>query len=52
MKIIEKFADNKTDTGSVEVQVALLTTEIKQLADHLKKHPKELQELGQKCAEG
>lgn len=40
-KIIEKFRDHPSDTGSVEVQIALLTTEIKQLADHLKEHPKD-----------
>lgn len=40
-KIMDKFRDHPTDTGSVEVQTALLTTEIKQLTDHLKKHPKD-----------
>jgi small subunit ribosomal protein S15 len=38
-KIIEKFAQGKNDTGSPEVQVALLTERIVKLADHLKKHP-------------
>ncbi|MBI3887865.1 30S ribosomal protein S15 [Candidatus Microgenomates bacterium] len=37
-KIIEKFSQGKTDTGSPEVQVALLTQRIKNLTDHLKKH--------------
>jgi small subunit ribosomal protein S15 len=37
--IIEKFATKKGDTGSPEVQVALLTEQIKNLADHLKEHP-------------
>lgn len=37
-KIITKFAQAKGDTGSPEVQVALLTERIKKLADHLKKH--------------
>jgi len=41
IKIIDKFRDHPIDTGSVEVQVAILTTEIKQLTDHLKKHPKD-----------
>lgn len=37
-KIIEKFAQGKGDTGSPEVQVALLTERINKLAAHLKKH--------------
>ena len=37
-KIIIKFAQAKGDTGSPEVQVALLSERIKKLADHLKKH--------------
>lgn len=35
-KIIKDFAIKKGDTGSVEVQVALLTEEINILTDHLK----------------
>ncbi len=34
-KIIEKFAQRKGDTGSPEVQVALLTQKIDRLAEHL-----------------
>lgn len=30
-----------TDTGSPEVQIALLTQRIKDLTDHLKQHPKD-----------
>ena len=37
-KIIEKFAQAKGDTGSPEVQVALLTERITKLTGHLKKH--------------
>ncbi len=37
-KIIEKFGQGKGDTGSPEVQVALLTARIEKLSDHLKKH--------------
>lgn len=37
-KIIEKFATTSGDTGSPEVQVAILTERIKKLADHLKTH--------------
>ena len=35
-KIIKEYAIKKGDTGSVEVQVALLTEEINILTDHLK----------------
>jgi len=41
-KIIKEHEVHKTDTGSPEVQCALLTTEIKRLLSHLKKHPKDL----------
>ncbi len=34
-KVIEKFAQRKGDTGSPEVQVALLTQKIDRLAEHL-----------------
>lgn len=37
-KIISKFKIHETDTGSSQVQIAILTEEIKQLAEHLKKH--------------
>lgn len=37
--IIQQYARHETDTGSPEVQVALLTTRIVQLTDHLKQHP-------------
>jgi small subunit ribosomal protein S15 len=37
-KIIDKFSQGKGDTGSPEVQVALLTERISHLTDHLKKH--------------
>ena len=40
--IIKKFKTHKTDTGSPEVQVALLTEEIKNLLLHLKKHHKDV----------
>lgn len=41
-KIIKKYKVHETDTGSSEVQIALLTEEIKRLQSHLKKHPKDL----------
>lgn len=37
-KIIEEFATVKGDTGSPEVQIALLTSKIKALTSHLKDH--------------
>ena len=37
-EIIEKFQTEKNDTGSVEVQVALLTERINDLNEHLKVH--------------
>jgi len=40
-KIIENYKLHKTDTGSADVQIALLTEEIKELALHLKSHPKD-----------
>lgn len=40
-KIIDKFAQVKGDTGSPEVQAALLTEKISRLADHLKGNKKD-----------
>jgi len=40
-KIIKKYKLHDTDTGSTEVQIALLTEEIKRLLLHLKTHPKD-----------
>jgi len=40
-KIIKKYKLDEVDTGSPEVQIALLTEEIKRLLLHLKKHPKD-----------
>jgi len=37
-KLIEKFQLDKNDTGSIEVQVALLTERINDLNEHLKVH--------------
>jgi small subunit ribosomal protein S15 len=37
-KIITEYATKEGDTGSPEVQVALLTTRINQLTEHLKVH--------------
>jgi small subunit ribosomal protein S15 len=40
-KIISKYKLHGKDTGSAEVQIAILTEEIGRLADHLKKHEKD-----------
>lgn len=40
-KIIKKHKVHDKDTGSAEVQIALLSEEIKRLVLHLKKHPKD-----------
>ena len=37
-KIIKKYRTHEKDTGSTEVQVAILTEEIKLLTEHLKEH--------------
>lgn len=37
--VISDFRIHEGDTGSAEVQVALLTTRISELAEHLKLHP-------------
>ncbi len=40
-KLISEFSQGKNDTGSAEVQVALLTERINTLADHFKKNAKD-----------
>lgn len=40
-EIIKEFAIHEGDTGSPEVQIAILTERIKQLSDHLKSHKKD-----------
>jgi small subunit ribosomal protein S15 len=40
-KIIAEYKLHEKDTGSIEVQIALLTEEIKRLLSHLKKHKKD-----------
>ena len=39
--VFEKFGRNEKDTGSPEVQVALLTQRINHLTEHLKTHKKD-----------
>ncbi|HER35617.1 MAG TPA: 30S ribosomal protein S15 [Halothiobacillaceae bacterium] len=40
-ELIEKFGTKPGDTGSPEVQVAILTERIKNLTDHLNQHKKD-----------
>jgi small subunit ribosomal protein S15 len=37
-KLIKKFRTHDNDTGSPQVQIAILTAEIEQLSEHLKAH--------------
>ncbi len=41
-KIIEKYRLNNSDTGSLDVQIGLLSERINYLLSHLKEHPKDL----------
>jgi small subunit ribosomal protein S15 len=40
-KLIKEFSKKKGDTGSPEVQIAILTSEIENLKEHLKTHKKD-----------
>ncbi len=40
-EIIKKYAVHEGDTGSPEVQIAILTSEITELTEHLKVHKKD-----------
>lgn len=40
-KIIEKFRTHKGDTGSSEVQIAILSAEVEKLTKHLQSHKKD-----------
>ena len=41
LQVIEQYRTHETDTGSTEVQVAVLTERIKQLTGHLRVHKKD-----------
>jgi small subunit ribosomal protein S15 len=41
LEVIEKHGANAADTGSPQVQIALLTRRIDQLTEHLRTHPKD-----------
>lgn len=40
-QVVKKFALHEGDTGSPEVQIALLTKQIEELTEHLKVHKKD-----------
>ena len=40
-KVIQELRLHETDTGSAEVQIGLLTKQIQELTEHLKKHQKD-----------
>ncbi len=40
-EVVKQYQRSDNDTGSTEVQVALLTTRIKDLSDHFKEHKKD-----------
>lgn len=44
-ELIKEYAIHEGDTGSVEVQVAVLTENIKNLTDHLNTHKKDFHSL-------
>ena len=37
-ELVKKFGKSETDTGSIEVQIAILTEEINSLTEHFKEH--------------
>ena len=39
--LIEEYKINERDTGSPEVQIAILTNRINELTEHMKKNPKD-----------
>ncbi|MBI2847230.1 MAG: 30S ribosomal protein S15 [Chloroflexi bacterium] len=40
-KLVQEYRQNEKDTGSTEVQVALITGRINELAEHLREHKKD-----------
>ena len=40
-ELVKKFGANESDTGSIEVQIAILTEEINTLTEHFKEHPQD-----------
>ena len=40
-ELVKKYGKDQNDTGSIEVQIAILTKEINELTAHFKEHPKD-----------
>jgi small subunit ribosomal protein S15 len=40
-RLIEEYRDHEKDTGSTAIQIAILSTDIRALTEHLKKHKKD-----------
>ena len=40
-ELIKEYGKNEKDSGSARVQVALLTARIRDLTEHMKRHPKD-----------
>jgi small subunit ribosomal protein S15 len=40
-EIVDKHGRSKEDTGSAQVQIALLTARVNELTEHLRAHPKD-----------
>lgn len=40
-EIIKKYGENEKDTGSIDVQIAMMTQKINELTEHLKENPKD-----------
>jgi small subunit ribosomal protein S15 len=43
--LVQKYGKNEKDTGNTEVQIAILSEEIKNLSAHLQKFPKDYKSL-------
>ena len=41
LELVRKHGDNEVDTGSTEVQIALLTARITYLTEHMREHKKD-----------
>ncbi len=41
LELIKKFGDNEKDSGKAEVQIAIITTRVKNLTEHLKVNKKD-----------
>ncbi len=40
-RVLKEFATKEGDTGSPQVQIAVLTTQIQSVTEHLKTHPRD-----------